>query len=82
MRAKTMILLPIALIIVALDLVQFIGYFALSHVYIDIVLDGIITRLHCFVFSMQLAMNRVLLYAITSISSFKLHVCIVMGLLV
>ena len=57
-------------IVKVLDLVQFFGWFALSSVYIDVVLNSIITKLQCFVFCMKIIMPPC---AKTSILSLKLH---------
>ena len=76
-----MVLLPVALIIVIIDLVYFIRWVAPSCIYIFIGLDGIIKRLHCSILCTKLTINKVSLYVTTSISNLKLHVCIVVGLL-
>ena len=77
-----MILVPIALIVVNLDYVHFIGWVALSCICTNAVLDSIIAKLQCSTFSMKIAMNKIPPYAITSILSLKLHVSIVIDLLV
>ena len=81
-KAKSMILVPIAIIIVALDLQQFIGWVAPFWVYIDISLDSIIIKLQCSIFCIRININRVPLCVIVSILSLKLHVFIVDILLV
>ena len=65
-----MILVPIALFVIVIDFVQFIGCFALFYVCTDVVLDGIIDKLQCFEFCVKRAMNRVPVYEITFILSF------------
>ena len=46
---------------------QFIGWFAPSCVYIDVVLNGIGSKLQCSVFWVKIIMNRVPAYVITLI---------------
>ena len=75
-----MILVPIALIIVLVESLQFIGWVALSCVNINNILDGIVTKLQCFIFHIKIAMNRVPLCEITLILSLKQHMCIVVDL--
>ena len=75
-----MLLVIIAPIIVVIDLMQFIRWVALSRVYINAVLDGIITKMQCSVFHVKIAMNTVPGYMITSILSLKSHVCILHNL--
>ena len=77
-----MFLLPIALIIVVSDFLQFIGWVATLLVCVCIVLDGINTSLHCSIFHMKLAINRVPLGVINFILRSKLHLCIVIELLI
>ena len=69
LRAKLMLLPPIALIVVVIDLMQFIGWLVQSCICIDIVLDSTISTLRCSVFHVKRAMNRVPICAITSILS-------------
>ena len=64
-----MFLVPIALIVVIIDPVQFIGWVALSCVCTDIVLDGIINKLQCSIFYVKKSMKRAPVYTITSILS-------------
>ena len=61
-----MILVLIALFFVVLDLVKFIGWVALSCIHTDVVLDDVISKLQCSVLHVRRAMNRVPIYAITS----------------
>ena len=77
-----MILLPVALVFVDLDIVQFAGWVVQSWVCIDVVFNGIITKLQCLIFHMKTAVNRVPSYVITFILSLKLYVCSVIDLLV
>ena len=49
--------LPIALVIAALDLRQFIGWVAPSCVYIGAILDGTLTRLQCSLFCIEFTIN-------------------------
>ena len=66
-----MILVPIALIIVVSDLMQFAGRVTLHCVCTDIDLDGIINNLQCCIHHVKKAMNRLLVYAISFILSLK-----------
>ena len=61
---------------------QFIGWVMLFRVCICIVLDNFIKSLHCFVFYMQLKINKVSPCMITSIVSLKLYVYITVDLLI
>ena len=66
-----MILVPIALIAVVLNHMQYIRWVPPSCVYINVVLDGVATKLQWSVFYMKIAMNKVLFCMITSIFSSK-----------
>ena len=66
-----MFLVPIALIIVVFDLVQFIGWVVPSRVCTNGILNGGITKLQCSVFCVKRTMNRVPGYIITSVLSLK-----------
>ena len=64
-----MLLVLVALKIVYLDLMRFIRLVALSCIYINVVLDGIISNLQCSVFCMKININMVLFCVITFILS-------------
>ena len=66
-RAKPMFLVPIALIVEGIGLVQFIVWVAPSCVYTDIVLDGIANKLQCSMFYIKRVFNRVPTCVIISI---------------
>ena len=72
-----MFLVSIALIVVVIDPVQFVGRVVPSCVYTDVVLDSIINKLWCSMFHTKKAMKRLPVYMITSILNLKWHVCIV-----
>ena len=76
------IFIYIALFVIVLDLMQFIGWATPSCVCINIVLDGIITRLQCSMLYITIAMNTVPLCAIPSVLSLKWHFSIVNDFLV
>ena len=77
-----MILVTVSLIVIVSDLVQFARWVAPSCVCINIVLDGIDTKLQCSAFCMKIDMKSVPLYVITFIFSLKWHVCVVISILV
>ena len=60
-----MFLVPIALIVVFIDLVQFIGWVAPPCVCTKVVLDSIVNKLQCSMLYAKKAMNRVPIYAST-----------------
>ena len=63
LRAKAIFYIHIALFVVLLDLMQFIGWVVPSCIYTEIVLDSVINKLQCSVFYIKRAMNRVESYA-------------------
>ena len=77
-----MIFIPIGIIIKVLDLEKSIEWITPRWVYIDVVLDGIITKLQCFIFRIKIVMNRVPFCTIISILSLKYYVCTLIDLLV
>ena len=62
-----MVLVPIALTIVVVDLVQFIEWVSPSCIYTDVVLNGIINKIHCSMICVKKAINSIDVYIITSI---------------
>ena len=66
-----MFLVPIALIVVVSDPVQFIVWVVPSYENVDIVLDSTIVKLQCSIFCMKTDMNRVFPYAMAYIISLK-----------
>ena len=66
-----MFLVPIALIVAIVGLIRFFEWVALSCIYIDIVLDGSITKMQCSMFSAERAMNKVSVCKINPILSYK-----------
>ena len=77
-----MILLPKALIIITLDLVQFLTWVVPFCVYVNIVFDVIIVRLQCSILYMKLDMNKVPPYMIIFILSFNWHFYIIIDFFV
>ena len=79
-----MFLVPIALIVVVINLVQSIGLVAQSSVFTDIILDGVINKLQCSMFCVtrDMVQNRVPACDITSILSMKWHLSFVKYLLI
>ena len=53
-----MLLVPTALIIVVIDLGKFIGWVALSCIYINIILDGIVNKLQSSIFHVLCEIER------------------------
>ena len=64
-------MVTIALILIAIDLVQFIGWVALPCIHTKVVLKGIINKLQCSVLCVKRTMSRVPIYATTSILTLK-----------
>ena len=75
LRAKSILLVPITLIVVIIDLVQFIGWVALSYICIGIILDGIINKPQYSVIFVKISINVVPVYAISSTLRSKWHAC-------
>ena len=70
-EAIYMFLVPIALIIVVIDLMQFIGWVVPSRTCVDVILDSSTTKLQCSMFYMKRTMNRVYICMIASILRLK-----------
>ena len=66
-EVKAYVFYSIALTVEFTGLVQFIGWVVPSHVYIDIVLNRIISKLQYSVFYVKRAINRVPAFVISSI---------------
>ena len=72
-RYNSIVLVPIALILIVLVFEQSIGWVAPSYICINTVLDGMITNIQCSILHLKIDINRVTPSVVTTILNLKLH---------